>query len=200
MRVSLQLQLLASSALLLPTALAYPETSRVRRDGQLLKRTADSFIATESPIALRNLLCNIGASGCKAAGAASGVVVASPDKTDPNCKLHQLTVRPIFLGSIELICVDWYTWTRDAALVFKCIVDTFTNSYDANLQSEIQNYIAAQAHLQGVSNPSGSLSDGSGLAEPKFNVDMSQFTGAWGQYILPTILSSDCSQFDCSAC
>lgn len=75
---------------------------------------------------------------------------------------------------------DWYTWTRDSALTFKCIVDTFTNSYDASLQAEIQNYIAAQAHLQGVSNPSGGLSDGAGLAEPKFNVDMSQFTGAWG--------------------
>ena len=76
---------------------------------------------------------------------------------------------------------DWYTWTRDSALVFKAIVDTFTNSYDANLQSEIQNYIAAQAKLQGVSNPSGSLSDGAGLGEPKFNVDLSQFTGAWGE-------------------
>lgn len=76
---------------------------------------------------------------------------------------------------------DWYTWTRDSALVFKAIVDTFTNSYDANLQSEIQNYVAAQAEVQGVSNPSGSLSDGAGLGEPKFNVDLTAFTGAWGE-------------------
>lgn len=41
-------------------------------------------------------------------------------------------------------------------------------------------YIAAQAHLQGISNPSGGLSDGSGLAEPKFNVDGSAFTENWG--------------------
>lgn len=76
---------------------------------------------------------------------------------------------------------DWYTWTRDSALVFKCIVDRFTHSYDGNLQKHIQEYIAAQAKLQGVSNPSGSLSDGAGLAEPKFNVDLSAFTGPWGK-------------------
>ena len=76
---------------------------------------------------------------------------------------------------------DFYSWSRDSALVFKTIVDTFIHSYDANLQSEIENYIAAQAKLQGVSNPSGSLSDGSGLGEPKFNVDLTAFTGAWGK-------------------
>lgn len=65
--------------------------------------------------------------------------------------------------------------------MFKAIVDTFTNSYDANLQSEIENYVAAQAEVQGVSNPSGSLSDGAGLGEPKFNVDLTEFTGAWGK-------------------
>lgn len=69
--------------------------------------------------------------------------------------------------------------------MFKTIVDTFIHSYDANLQSEIENYIAAQAKLQGVSNPSGSLSDGSGLGEPKFNVDLTPFTGAWGKAAQP---------------
>ncbi|AEO64596.1 glycoside hydrolase family 15 protein [Thermothielavioides terrestris NRRL 8126] len=154
-----RLQLLGLLALL-PAALGHPEASRVRREGEVVKRSVDSFIATESPIALSNLLCNIGSTGCHASGVASGIVVASPDKTNPDY---------------------WYTWTRDSALTFKCVVDTFTNSYDASLQAEIQNYIVAQAHLQGVSNPSGSLSDGSGLGEPKFNVDMSQFTGAWGR-------------------
>ncbi len=80
---------------------------------------------------------------------------------------------------------DFFSWSRDSALVFKTIVDTFIHSYDANLQSEIENYIAAQAKLQGVSNPSGSLSDGSGLGEPKFNVDLTPFTGAWGKAAQP---------------
>ena len=80
-----------------------------------------------------------------------------------------------------LICEDFYTWTRDSALTFKCIVDTFIHSYDASLQTEIQNYIAAQARLQTVSNPSGDLSNGAGLGEPKFNADGSAFTGSWGR-------------------
>lgn len=77
--------------------------------------------------------------------------------------------------------IDWYTWTRDSALVFKAIVERFTHSYDANLQTEITNYIIAQSKLSTVSNPSGSLSGGAGLGEPKFNVDGSAFTGAWGR-------------------
>ena len=89
----LQLQLLASSALLVNTALGYPEASRVRRD-QLLKRSADSFLATEKPIALQNLLCNIGASGCRASGASAGIVVASPDKSNPDCKMHRHVPSP----------------------------------------------------------------------------------------------------------
>jgi glucoamylase len=67
-------------------------------------------------------------------------------------------------------------------LTFKCIVDTFINSYSASLQTEIENYITAQAYLQTVSNPSGDLSSGGlGLGEPKFNVDKTAFTGSWGR-------------------
>ncbi|KAL3302414.1 glycosyl hydrolase family 15 [Colletotrichum asianum] len=149
---------LFTSALLLgsiatQTIFGYPGAS-------VMKRDVDSFIAKETPIALAQLLCNIGPNGCHAAGVSPGIVIASPDKTDP----------PYF-----------YTWTRDAGLVFKAVVDIFTNSYDANLQSNIQNYIASQARLQGVSNPSGSLSDGSGLGEPKFEVNLTPYTGAWGR-------------------
>lgn len=75
---------------------------------------------------------------------------------------------------------DYYTWTRDAALVFKEIVDV-VDTNTALLLPEIENYVTAQAYLQTVSNPSGSLSDGSGLAEPKFNADLTQFTGSWGR-------------------
>ena len=61
------------------------------------------------------------------------------------------------------------------------MVDRFINKYDAGLQTQIQNYIAEQGRLQAVSNPSGSLSDGTGLGEAKYNVDGSAFTGAWGR-------------------
>jgi glucoamylase len=83
--------------------------------------------------------------------------------------------------TVLLTLLDFYTWIRDSALTFKCIVDTFINSYSASLQTQIQDYIIAQAKLQTVSNPSGSFSDGTGLGEPKFNVDGTAFTGPWGR-------------------
>ncbi|KAI0131275.1 carbohydrate-binding module family 20 protein [Daldinia grandis] len=142
------------------TILGLPGSSRVRREGVILKRAVDSFIATEEPIALEKLLSNIGSTGSSAQGASVGVVVASPSKSDPDY---------------------FFTWTRDAALVFKAIIERFTNSYDATLQTQIQNYIISQAKLQTVSNPSGSLSDGKGLGEAKYHVDLSAFTDGWGR-------------------
>lgn len=61
----------------------------------------------------------------------------------------------------------------------KVLIDLFRNG-DLSLQTVIEEYINAQAYLQTVSNPSGDLSSG-GLAEPKFNVDLSAFTGSWGR-------------------
>ncbi|KAL6855166.1 hypothetical protein ACO1O0_006304 [Amphichorda felina] len=121
-----------------------------------LQRSVDGFIEIQTPIALERLLCNIGADGCTASGAAPGVAIASPDRVEPSY---------------------FYTWTRDSALVFKNVVDRLTHSYDESLQRHIQEYIGAQAVIQGVSNPSGSLADGSSLGEPKFEVDLNAFTG-----------------------
>lgn len=154
-----------SSLLLLGTSayqavLGRPDASRIRSQGDILRRSVDSFVATESPIAISRLLCNLGPEGCYANGVAAGAVIASPSKNNPDY---------------------WYTWTRDSALTFKEVVDTFEDSYNTTLQTEIENYIAAQAYLQGISNPSGSLSDGTGLGEPKFNVDLTAFTGSWGK-------------------
>lgn len=59
------------------------------------------------------------------------------------------------------------------------LVDTFIAG-EASLQPTIENYINAQARLQNVCNPSGCLSTG-GLGEPKYNVDITQFTGSWGR-------------------
>lgn len=49
------------------------------------------------------------------------------------------------------------------------------------LETSIRNYVSAQAVLQNLSNPSGTLQDGAGLGEPKFEVDLNPFTGAWGR-------------------
>ncbi|KAI1745469.1 family 15 glycosyl hydrolase [Xylaria scruposa] len=137
-----------------------PDVSRARHEGVLLQRAVNDFIATEEQVALDQLLCNIGSTGCHSQGVASGLVIASPSKDSPDY---------------------WYTWSRDAALVLKAVVERFAHKYDGSLQTEIVNYIVAQAKLQTVSNPSGSLSDGRGLGEPKFNVDGSAFTGSWGR-------------------
>jgi glucoamylase len=72
-------------------------------------------------------------------------------------------------------------------LTIKCLIDLFTSGDSSfgidytPLQADIQNYIAAQAVLQNVSNPSGTLADGTGLGEPKFEVDMNPFSGDWGR-------------------
>jgi glucoamylase len=58
-------------------------------------------------------------------------------------------------------------------------VDAFIAG-NTNLQSTIEQYISAQAQVQTISNPSGDLSTG-GLAEPKFNVNETAFTGPWGR-------------------
>lgn len=73
------------------------------------------------------------------------------------------------------------TWTRDSALVLKTLVDRFASYYDAGLQSHIEEYIAAQAHIQALPNPSGSFSDGKGLGEPKFEVSPAALTANWGR-------------------
>ncbi|TAQ89169.1 hypothetical protein B7494_g2562 [Chlorociboria aeruginascens] len=154
--------LFLAGSLLLQTIFAsvFPDPSRVRqREAGILKRSVDSFIATEGPQALAGILCNIGSSGACVPAANSGVVIASPSTDNPDY---------------------YYSWTRDSALTFKCLVDSFINSYNSSLQTEIENYISAQAYIQTVSNPSGGLSTG-GLGEPKFNADESAFTETWGR-------------------
>ncbi|KIP06693.1 carbohydrate-binding module family 20 protein [Phlebiopsis gigantea 11061_1 CR5-6] len=121
--------------------------------------TADSYIATESPIAKAGLIANIGPSGAKASGAKAGVVIASPSTTSPD-----------YL----------YTWVRDSSLVFKAIIDQYTAGADTTTRSLIDAFVTAEGTLQQVTNPSGSVSSG-GLGEPKFNIDESAFTGAWGR-------------------
>ena len=69
------------------TVLGRPDAAlRAKREGAILKRSVDSFIETQTPIAWSKLLCNIGPDGCAASGAAPGTVIASPSKSEPDCK------------------------------------------------------------------------------------------------------------------
>ncbi|KAK0504262.1 glucoamylase [Armillaria luteobubalina] len=119
----------------------------------------DAYVASESPVAKAGVLANIGPSGSKSQGAKAGVVIASPSNSNPD-----------YL----------YTWTRDSSLVFQALIDQYTLGLDTTLRSEIDNFVSAETIQQQVSNPSGSVSSG-GLGEPKFNIDLSAFTGAWGR-------------------
>ena len=69
------------------------DPGRVKQhQANILKSSADSFIAVESPIAMTNMLCNIGNKGACVPGADAGLVIASPSKIDPNCKYHMFTL------------------------------------------------------------------------------------------------------------
>ncbi|KAL3420003.1 Glucoamylase P [Phlyctema vagabunda] len=128
--------------------------------GTLHSRDVSSFIAVERPFALQSALNNIGPNGSAVPGAGAGFVVASPSKVDPDY---------------------FFTWSRDAALTLKMIVDEFIFGNQA-LQPYIEDYLRSQAVLQTVSNPSGTfLPSGLGLGEPKYQVDGTRFNGAWGR-------------------
>ncbi|KAL2839805.1 putative glucoamylase precursor [Aspergillus pseudoustus] len=150
------MSLIRSSLVLIAAtgAAAFPYNVRNSTDSSL-----NAFIETETAIAKQGVLDNIGADGKLVQGAAAGVVVASPSKENPDY---------------------FYTWTRDAGLTLAAVIEQF-NAGDTSLEPLIQSYVDSQAKLQTVDNPSGGLSDGSGLAEPKFNVDLSAFTDAWGR-------------------
>ncbi|EFX05149.1 beta-glucosidase [Grosmannia clavigera kw1407] len=131
-------------------------------DAQLRFREStslDSWLESEATIAIDRILANIGNKGQYATSADSGIIIASPSTDSPDY---------------------YYSWSRDAALVAKTLVELFRNG-ETSLQTTLENYVNAQAVLQTVSNPSGSLSDGTGLGEPKFNVDETAFTGSWGR-------------------
>ncbi|KAI0144327.1 carbohydrate-binding module family 20 protein [Xylariaceae sp. FL1272] len=120
----------------------------------------DSFVTKQRAISLQGVLNNIGPDGSKASGASSGVIIASPSTEDPN-----------YL----------YTWVRDASLTLKMIVDEFLLGRK-ELQKHIEDFIHSQAVLQTVTNPSGTfLPNGVGLGEPKYNIDLTRFNGAWGR-------------------
>lgn len=48
-----------------------------------------------------------------------------------------------------------FTWTRDAALVMKGLLETLITTGDASLEVILRNYVEAQGVLQQLPNPSG---------------------------------------------
>jgi glucoamylase len=48
--------------------------------------TIDAFITTQAGISIKGVLANIGGGGNKAPGVPAGIVVASPSRSNPDCK------------------------------------------------------------------------------------------------------------------
>jgi glucoamylase len=120
-----------------------------------------SFISKERLIALDGAIANIGGSGSELVpGAFPGIVVAAPSTLNPNY---------------------FYTWTRDSALTFTMLIDELVLGNNS-FQYLIDDYVRAQAILQTIANPSGTLYPaGLGLGEPKFYTNDSRFDGDWGR-------------------
>ncbi|KAF2021144.1 carbohydrate-binding module family 20 protein [Aaosphaeria arxii CBS 175.79] len=110
-------------------------------------------------ISMKGILDNIGPHGGKAPGALPGVIIASPSTQDPNY---------------------FFTWTRDAGLTMKLIVNELMQ-LNGEVKTIIDDYVKAQAIVQTVSNPSGALGSGKGLGEPKFYPNLTRFNGDWGR-------------------
>jgi glucoamylase len=140
--------------------------------------SVDSYVASESPIARAGLLANIGPNGSKSAGAKVSEASFSRHANIAHLLLHQAG---IVIASPSTSNPDYlYTWVRDSSLVFKEIIDQYTSGRDTSTRSLIDQFVSAEATLQQVSNPSGTVTTG-GLGEPKFNIDETAFTGAWGR-------------------
>ncbi|KAF7157637.1 hypothetical protein CNMCM5623_002011 [Aspergillus felis] len=127
---------------------------------------ANSYLVKEGLFSYESILKALGNTGSNAPGTAAGLLIASPNTENPDY---------------------FFAWTRDTALTFKGLVDIFVEgnnflgvNFDT-LENHIQDYISSQAVLQNVSNPSGRLSDGSGLGEPKFEVNFNPYSGGWGR-------------------
>jgi glucoamylase len=140
-------------ALLAAAAAASPLVER--------QSSLSSFISKERSIALDGAVANIGGSGSKLVpGAFPGIVVAAPSTLNPN-----------------YFC----TWTRDSALTYTMLIDELVLG-NTSLQYLIDDYVRAQAILQTIANPSGTLYPaGLGLGEPKYYIIESRFDGDWGR-------------------
>ncbi|EZF26250.1 hypothetical protein H112_01606, partial [Trichophyton rubrum D6] len=137
------------SSLVIPAAVGF----QVR-----LRSSEDTALDTVDDGTLQSLLDNIGLNGSNAWDTRPGLVIASPSKRDPDY---------------------FFTWTRDSALVLKCITDAFAAGNTA-LQETIHEYISSQARIQLLNTRSGGLSSG-GLGEPKYRVDETPYNEDWGR-------------------
>ena len=61
------------------------------------------------------------------------------------------------------------------------IAEKVVSGEDTSLRGKIDQFFDSQRRIQQIPNPSGTVSTG-GLAEPKFQIDETAFTGPWGAF------------------
>lgn len=92
------------------------------------------------------------------AGAASGVIIASPSRQNPDYYFH---------------------WVRDAAITFDQAIQIYRENPDFHIRAKMRNFIFDYMALnQRIQNDTRALT---GLGEPKFWVDGTPFSGSWGR-------------------
>lgn len=104
----------------------------------------ETFVQKERAISLQGVLNNIGPHGSRAPGAGAGVIIASPSTVNPNCEFANNILDQVPEADKM---IDFYTWSRDAALTMRVIVDEFLFG-KKQLKSYIEDYIHSQAVLQ----------------------------------------------------
>lgn len=69
--------------------------------------TIDAFIKAQTTISINGVLANIGGGGSKAPGVPAGIVVASPSRSNPDCKwlMYTLCISTILI-SHRLVHLD----------------------------------------------------------------------------------------------
>ncbi|KAA1469667.1 starch-binding glucan 1,4-alpha-glucosidase [Dentipellis sp. KUC8613] len=160
-----------------------------------IANSVDAYIAWQAPIARCGVLDNIGGvlGGAKAQGALvrpSCIPAPYGSTNDPRRNGRTRTQAGAVIASPSSANPDYlYTWTRDAALVFKALSDELVlllpynrthSSANTALQTRLDEYAALQRVLQATPNPSGGA-HAEGLGEPKFHVDGRAYEGAWGR-------------------
>lgn len=76
----------------LPAALLFSGAqSTPLGDLESRQTTVDAFITAQTTVSINGVLANIGGGGSKAPGVSAGIVIASPSRSNPDCKWIALT-------------------------------------------------------------------------------------------------------------
>lgn len=150
-------------------AVASPASLQRRQD-------VDSYIEAEKPIALQGILSNFGPKGNLSRGATPGIPVAGNSETNPPCTLSLLHLTAAKANACQTSTLG------SATPGSQCNPKSTSSSPETPPLSRLSSSTSPRKPRSKPSpTPSGPLSDGSGLGEPKFNINLTAYTGSWGR-------------------